>query len=188
MEAVQSLRWQPLTLLFVLASAWWVKWPLFAVLGACGDARCRRKLPAAAASALAAAGLAGIAVTLLKDYFERARPPLSHPTLDPVGVLPASTSFPSGHSATAFAAAVAVGFVSPRLRKPLLTLAVLVAASRVYLGVHYATDVLAGSLLGAAIGLAIGLAVRWAQRAPTALEPSLAPSGTSSTPSRRSPA
>ena len=113
---------------------------------------------------------------------------ISHPALDPVGVLPASTSFPSGHSATAFAAAVAVGFVSPRLRKPLLTLAVLVAASRVYLGVHYATDVLAGSLLGAAIGLAIGLTVRWAQRAPTALEPSLAPSGTSSIPSRRSPA
>jgi undecaprenyl-diphosphatase len=188
MEAVQSLRWQPLTLLFVLASAWWVKWPLFALLGACGDARCRRRLPAAAASALAAAGLAGIAVSLLKGYFERARPPVTDPTLDPIGVIPTSTSFPSGHSATAFAAAVAVGVVSPRLRKPLLTLAVLVAASRVYLGVHYATDVLAGSLLGAAIGLSIGLAVRWVQAAPTGLVPSLVRSGTSSTPSRRSPA
>lgn len=188
MEAVQALRWQPLTLLFALVSAWWVKWPLIAAVGACGDARCRRKLPAAALAALSAAAVAGVAVSLLKDTFDRARPPVADPGLDPVGLIPASASFPSGHSATAFAAAVAVGLLYPRLLKPLLTLAALVALSRVYLGVHYATDVLAGGLLGAAIGFSVGLAARWVQGAPTALVPSLARSGTSSSPSRRSPA
>lgn len=188
MQAVQSLRWQPLTLLFVVASMWWVKWPLIAIVGACGDARCRRKLPAAAIAALSAAALAGITVTILKAVFDRARPPLADPGLDPVGTLPASASFPSGHAATAFAAAVAVGVFFPRLRKPLLALAAVIAVSRVYLGVHFATDVLVGSLLGAAIGLGMGLAARWAQPVPRSLAPSLVPSGTSSIPRRRSPA
>jgi membrane-associated phospholipid phosphatase len=159
MEAVQSLRWEPLTLLFLVASMWWVKWPLIALVGACGDARCRRKLPFA----------------------------LVDPGLDPVGTVPGSASFPSGHAATAFAAAVAVGMLYPRFRTPLLALAATVALSRVYLGVHFATDVLAGSVLGAAIGLATGIVVR-VQAAPRSLVPSPAPSGTSSTPRRRSPA
>jgi membrane-associated phospholipid phosphatase len=136
MEAVQALRWEPLTLLFMVASMWWVKWPLIAVVGA----------------------------------------------------VPGSASFPSGHAATAFAAAVAVGVLYPRIRTPLLALAATVALSRVYLGVHFATDVLAGSVLGAAIGLATGRAAGWVQQAPRARAPSLAPSGTSSTPRRRSPA
>jgi membrane-associated phospholipid phosphatase len=186
MEAIEALRWQPVTLLFVIASLWWVKWPLIAVVGACGDASCRRKLPAAALAALSAAGVAGIAVTILKGLFDRPRPPLADPGLDPVGAIPGSSSFPSGHSATAFAAAVAVGLLYPRLRRPLLGLAAVVALSRVYLGVHYATDVLAGSLLGATIGFAIGWAARWVLAGPTALAPSPDPTGRSSTPRRRS--
>ena len=87
---------------------------------------------------------------------DRARPPVADPGLDPVGAIPASASFPSGHSATAFATAVAVGLVYPRLRLPLLALAALVALSRVYLGMHYSTDVLAGTALGVAVGLATG--------------------------------
>jgi membrane-associated phospholipid phosphatase len=188
MQAMEALRWQPFTLVFLLASAWWVKWPLIAAVGACGDASCRRKLPTAALAALSAAAMTGIAVTVLKGVFDRARPPVADPGLDPVGVLPGSASFPSGHSATAFAAAVAVGLLYPRLMKPLLVLAAVIAVSRVYLGVHFATDVLAGSLLGAAIGLAVGLAARWAQPEPRALAPSPVQSGTSSTPRRRSPA
>lgn len=188
MQAVEALRWEPLTLLFFLASTWWVKWPLFAALGACGDARCRRKLPLAALAALSAVAVAGLAVTVLKDAFDRARPPIAYAGLDPIGAVPESASFPSGHSATAFAAAIAVGLLYPRLMKPLLVLAALVAVSRVYLGVHYATDVLAGSLLGAAIGLSIGLAARWVQAAPRGLVPSLVRSGTSSSRHRRSPA
>ena len=165
----EALRWQPLTILFVVASAWWVKWPLFTAVGAVCDASCRRRLPAAGMAAALAAATAGIVVTVVKELVDRARPPLADPGLDPVGAIPASASFPSGHSATAVATAVAVGLVHPRLRWPLLALAALVAVSRVYLGMHYSTDVLAGSALGVGIGLAAGLTVRRVARRPRAL-------------------
>lgn len=158
---METLRWGPLTLVFLIASAWWVKLPLIAVAGACGDVTCRRRIPSGALAALGAATLASLAVVGLKDYFERSRPPVADPSLDPIGVIPESASFPSGHAATAFAAAVAVGLLYPRLRKPLLALAALIALSRVYLGVHFVTDVVVGSALGAAIGFASGWAVRY---------------------------
>lgn len=163
----EGLRWEPLTAFFVLASAWWVKWPVFALVGAVCDASSKRRLPTAMSAALCAAASAGLAVTLVKEGVDRARPPVAEPGLDPVGVIPASASFPSGHSATAFATAVAVGLVYPRLRVPLLVLAALVALSRVYLGMHYATDVLVGTALGVAIGLATGWAVLRVARRPT---------------------
>ena len=47
LEAGQNLRWEPLTALFVIASTWWVKWPLFAAAGALCDASRRRFLPRA---------------------------------------------------------------------------------------------------------------------------------------------
>jgi undecaprenyl-diphosphatase len=165
----EGLRSEPLTAVFVVASAWWVKWPLFAVIGAACDASCRRRIPTTALTALAAAAWAGLAVTVVKELVDRARPPFADPGLDPIGAVPASASFPSGHSATAFATAVAVGLVYPRLRLPLLALAALVALSRVYLGMHYSTDVLAGTVLGAAIGLATGWMVLRVARSPRAL-------------------
>jgi membrane-associated phospholipid phosphatase len=185
MQAGQGLRWEPLTVLFLIASASLVKWPLFALVGACGDVGCRRRIPRAALTALSAAALAGLAVTLLKDLFERARPPFLG--VEAVGAVPDSTSFPSGHSATAFAAAVSVGLLYPRLRTPLLALAATVALSRVYLGVHFWSDVVFGSVLGAAIGLATVWASRLVPRVPTALARYRGQAGTSSTRSRRSP-
>ena len=56
--------------------------------------------------------------------------------------MPTSTSFPSGHSASAAAFAVAVSDVVPALRVPLGAVAGTVAFSRVYVGVHYPGDVL----------------------------------------------
>jgi undecaprenyl-diphosphatase len=156
----ETVRWEPLTVLFVIASAWWVKWPLFAVAGACADAKCRRRIPDGALTAGLAVGLAALAVTALKETFDRARPPLADASLSAVGPIPESASFPSGHSATAFAAAVAVGLLYPRLRRPLLALAALVAISRVYLGVHYVSDVVVGTVLGVAVGLATAWIVR----------------------------
>jgi membrane-associated phospholipid phosphatase len=68
--------------------------------------------------------------------------------------MPSSTSFPSGHSAAAFAFASGVGHVLPVAGFPLRGLAALVAFSRVHTGVHYPGDVLAGALLGGAIAQA----------------------------------
>ena len=66
--------------------------------------------------------------------------------------MPDSTSFPSGHSASGFAFATAVGHHLPRLAVPLRVLAGAVAYSRVHSGVHYPADALVGSVIGIAIG------------------------------------
>ena len=65
--------------------------------------------------------------------------------------MPTSRSFPSGHSAAAFAFATGVGHVSPAAAVPLRALAALVAYSRVHTGVHYPGDVIAGALTGTAL-------------------------------------
>jgi membrane-associated phospholipid phosphatase len=68
--------------------------------------------------------------------------------------MPSSTSFPSGHSASAAAFAASVGRVLPGLRLPLRAVAVLVAFSRVYTGVHYPGDVVVGAIIGSLLGRA----------------------------------
>jgi membrane-associated phospholipid phosphatase len=155
----EQLRWAPLTVVFVLASTWFVKWPLIVAIGCAGDAK-RRCFPRAAFAAALAVTTAALLVTVLKDIFDRARPPEADPSVSPIGIVPDSASFPSGHAATAFAAAVAVALVYPRLGKPLLALAALVAVSRVYLGVHYVLDVAAGTMLGVAVGVAAAMFIR----------------------------
>lgn len=74
--------------------------------------------------------------------------------------MPSSTSFPSGHSASAAAFAVAVGDVQPTLRLPLRSAAAVVAFSRVYTGVHFPSDVLVGATVGAVLGRLVSRTVR----------------------------
>lgn len=171
----EEVRWAPLTVVFVLASTWFVKWPLILAIGSACDAK-RKCFPRAACAAALAITTAALLVTVLKDLFDRARPPVADPALDPIGIVPASASFPSGHAATAFAAAVAVALVYPRLGRPLLVLAAVIAVSRVYLGVHYALDVAAGTLLGIAVGIAAAWVIRAIAPVPAARVASLRPS------------
>ncbi len=78
--------------------------------------------------------------------------------------MPTSTSFPSGHSASAFAFAGAVAGSMPVVGAPLRGLAAAVAYSRVHTGVHYPGDVIVGSVVGATIGEATVLAARALRR------------------------
>lgn len=106
----------------------------------------------------AADGLASVALTstvvnlLLKPLGGRRRP-----NRDAYGVpvtrevaMPHSTSWPSGHAASAFAFATAAGAGLPWAAAPLAALAALVAYSRVHTGVHYPLDVIAGAVAGVA--------------------------------------
>jgi len=65
---------------------------------------------------------------------------------------PDKYSFPSGHSITAFAIAISVGLFYPQLQCCLLLVAFLIAASRIILGMHFLSDVLAGSTIGILLG------------------------------------
>ncbi|MCI8810531.1 MAG: phosphatase PAP2 family protein [Oscillibacter sp.] len=91
---------------------------------------------------------------LLKPIINRSRPFLLRPELTLLVAPPGDASFPSGHTAAAFAAVFALKASGSPLWKPALVLAVLMAFSRLYLYVHWPSDVLGGALLGAAVGWA----------------------------------
>jgi undecaprenyl-diphosphatase len=146
-----------LTTLFVLLSAWWVKGPLLIALGL-GCDLWRRRAPLAFLAAGAAVLAASAVVAPLKDAFGRDRPPEVDPGLGSLVSLPDNPSFPSGHAATAFAAATAIAILSPRMRPFALGLAAAVALSRVYLRVHFPLDVVAGAAIGAGLGALAGWA------------------------------
>jgi undecaprenyl-diphosphatase len=103
----------------------------------------------------ATALISTLVVSGLKHAVGRDRPPAEILDPEPLMEVPTTSSFPSGHSATSFACAVVLSRIAPRLTIPLFVLAALIAFSRVYVGVHYPFDVLAGALLGVALGLAV---------------------------------
>lgn len=151
-RVVADHRWGPLTLLMRAASAWWFKSLVLVGIGLAADLapRGRPRMPLSVVPATLAYALASVLADLGKRLTDRPRPDVSV-----VGAVPDSSAMPSAHAATAAAVAVVVGLLHPRLRVPMLVLAGLVGASRVYLGVHHPTDVLAGWALGAAVALAI---------------------------------
>jgi undecaprenyl-diphosphatase len=130
---------------------------LSGVFLATGDARLRR-------AALRGVGSIGVASLLANQVGKRAVP-RRRPLLDDVPLhrvahyVPISSSFPSGHSASAAAFAVGATVEFPLLAVPLGALAGAVAFSRVHTGVHFTSDVLAGVALGATVAGAGAVAV-----------------------------
>jgi len=115
---------------------------------------------------LAAVVYAGVTASVVKHMIGRARPSVEGIegvlTFQPLGIQASYASFPSGHSATIFAAGIALAMIFPRLRIALLALAVWVALSRVLLGVHWFSDTLGSLVLS--LSFVWVLRQRWAAR------------------------
>jgi|SRR5271165_1412361 len=112
----------------------------------------------AAVNGLASVALSSAVVNLLLKPLSRRRRPDRRAnevaSLRRVA-MPRSTSFPSGHAASAFAFATGVGIALPGAGLPLTATAALVAYSRVHTGVHYPSDTVAGSVIGAGLAPAV---------------------------------
>ena len=89
---------------------------------------------------------------ILKPVIARTRPFILNPEIELLVSPPHDYSFPSGHTAASFAATSSLCFSRKKLCISALVLSVLIAFSRLYLYVHFPTDVLAGVILGIASG------------------------------------
>ena len=113
------------------------------------------------AQRFAAVGAAGAAAVLgiflfkaLKKLSQRPRPCQIEPHCWSKVLPPDQFSFPSGHTMTAFSIAIAVSYFYPSLEGVLFFLAFSIALSRIVLGMHFLSDVLAGVVLGVSLGVA----------------------------------
>lgn len=112
-----------------------------------------RQLAAIGAFVFCGVGFPGLVSAIIKRLIGRARPEW----VDPSVALDVQLfswldwryqSFPSGHATTAFALCFVVSFLAPRAFVWMLGLAVLIALSRIVLGVHYPTDIVGGAIVG----------------------------------------
>jgi len=113
-----------------------------------GGAKGRR---AGVATAVASLAATYVVQQRVKPLFRRVRPFVNREARV-VGIRPPDHSFPSGHTASSFAAATALAFFYPRAAPVAYTLATGVGVSRVHLGVHFPSDAAVGGLIGIGIG------------------------------------
>jgi undecaprenyl-diphosphatase len=107
-----------------------------------------------AVASAGSAALVGVGIfTSLKKLSGRKRPCEIEPHCWATLLPPDQFSFPSGHTITAFAVAIAFGEFYPALLPALLVCALVIATSRILLGMHFLSDVVVGALLGAGLAL-----------------------------------
>ena len=153
-RAIFGVKWAPLTLVmraFTVAGTAGALWGFVAAVAflLTGFEPSRLLIPwtAVAASWTLAEGA--------KYIFNRTRPFLWDTEIAPLIKTPSSSSFPSGHSATAAAGALSLSFLYPPFALILVVAGLLVVLSRAYLGVHFPFDVLAGVIIGTATSVVV---------------------------------
>ena len=119
----------------------------------------RRGRRAGLATALASLGTTYLVQRVLKPTFRRRRPFLDE-EIAVVGNRTTDASFPSGHTASSFAAARALSMFYPQASPLVYGFATMVGMSRIYLGHHFPSDVVVGSLTGLATGTGCGRLLR----------------------------
>lgn len=115
-----------------------------------------------------------IAASVIKPWVDRVRPCQAFEAMGTVNMLigmKTSPSFPSNHAANSFAAAAFFAHFYPERRWLYYTIAALVAFSRVYVGVHYPIDVLAGAILGFLCAFIVYFAYEWISKKVRQKEP-----------------
>ena len=168
LDALQTLRCpvlDALAVFFDAAGAHGEVWLAFAAV-----LLAFRRTRKAGFAMLAALGLYMIAGHyILKPLFARPRPCDIRPAMLTLVARPHGWSFPSGHTASGFAAAFALWRQNRKLGVPALWLAAFIGFTRMYLYVHFPTDILGGIALGLALGacgslLADKISDKWAKR------------------------
>ncbi len=111
---------------------------------------------------LASLIIAFLSVTIIKNLTKRPRPfSANYNQLQPITTnYSKDYSFPSGHATISFSVATILSAFNKKRRKYFYSIAVLIAFSRIYLGYHYVTDVIVGSLLGWLISWTLSLKLK----------------------------
>ncbi len=141
-------RWHPLNEVFVALTrigTWGIVWLVLALALAVAWRRYAVLVAVALADA-AAEGAADVVKVIVGE-----KRPHEHPLV----AVPHGGSFPSGHTTTSFACATVLGAFVPRAAPAFYLLALAIGFSRIYVGVHWPFDVLAGIVLGVAVGLGV---------------------------------
>jgi undecaprenyl-diphosphatase len=119
----------------------------------------RKGRRAGLATAVASLGTTYVVQEIIKPVAKRKRPFVGREVMV-VGVKPEDASFPSGHTASSFAAATALSAFYPKAGPLVVAMATLVGISRVYLGHHFPSDVGIGAVIGVGTGTMIAGLVR----------------------------